>query len=108
VRFRVDRTRTAGQMPAVSEFQLPLDDEWVPYPAGAVIYATSSNGPTGGPDRLIDTNTVTKWLAASANNQYFRVDLLRPTAVNGYRWYTANDVPNAIRFHGRWRSARTT
>lgn len=93
VRFRVDRTRTAGQMPAVSEFHLLLDDEWVPYPAGAVIYATSSNGPTGGPDRLIDTNTVTKWLAASANNQYFRVDLLRPTAVNGYRWYTANDVP---------------
>ena len=92
VRFTVAQTRTAGQAPAMSELQLMLKGEIAAYPADVLIYATSSNGPTGGPDRLIDANTVTKWLASAANGQYVRIDLRRPMAVDGYRWYTANDA----------------
>ena len=93
VRFTVTSTRTGGQNPGVSEFQLLRDGVYVPCPTDTLTYATSQSGPTGGPERLIDSDTVTKWLAGAPSGQYFRVDLRNPMAFNGYRWYTANDAP---------------
>ncbi len=93
VRLAVTLTRTANQPPAISEFQLLRDGVYVPCPADTVATVSSSNGPTGGADRLIDNNTVSKWLANASSGQALRIDLRRPMAINGYRWYTANDAP---------------
>jgi len=93
VRFTVLQTRTVGQNPGISEFQLTLDGETVLLPTGVVASASTFSVPTGGPERLIDNNAVTKWLATANNGQFFRLDLRRPVAFNGYRWFTANDMP---------------
>jgi autotransporter-associated beta strand protein len=92
IRMTVTKTRGGG-VAGISEFRVLRGGEWLPLPAGTVASASSQNGSTGGPERLIDTDTATKWqaLSSATGNPWIRLEFPSAVAIDGYAWYTRDD-----------------
>lgn len=117
-RFRVDATRNRGDCMQISEFEL-LDGEGQVIPGDHFELGFDVNNYGGRmfgsgetPDMAVDGDVNTKWLdfraeskdAAVRASVWLQFDFSKPTAISGYRWYTANDFdqrdPSAWRLLG--------
>jgi len=76
----------------LSEFQLMLDGQVRPYPAGTTAYAPLgyANGAES-PTNAIDGNTNNKFFQSYASPNPLIIVLPAATVFDGYSWYTGND-----------------